>query len=174
MKMIRWISAMLVLMMIGSCAIAEDVQATVYDLSNLENFTELSAYYCSDLQSAVEELGLSFFHESDSMSIYANDCLMLGGKDVVDRIMLLGGEYTVYGAAAGMDFEAAMQLVRQQGFYELEMPYSPYSGSVMFMRPATADSINNVDGYDSCIDYMPSDGVLSMIIWHPQYEMEIN
>lgn len=171
MKMIRWISAMLVLLMICGCAVAEDAQAIVYDLSNLENFTELSGYYYSDLASAVEALGLSFSHESDGMSIYANDCLMLGGKDVVDTIMLLGGEYTVYGAAAGMDFEAAMQLVRQQGFYELEMPYS---GSVVFMRPATADSINNVDGYDSSLDFMPFDGILSMITWHPQYEMEIN
>ena len=83
MKMIRWISAMLVLLMICGCAVEEDAQAIVYDLSNLENFMEVSVWFDQNLEEAAAAIGLTDYAEvnMESPRQYSNEYLTIAASE---------------------------------------------------------------------------------------------
>jgi len=163
MKKFRLFAVLMAVVLTFACASAETVPAIEYDLSGLEDFTELSSCMFSDTETCVEEYGLMLMNETDGFKVYANEHMMLVGSDIVESIILIGGEYTIYGAAPGMPIEEASEQIAAAGLDKLD--FKSLSGSVEFMRYASEDSPVNYDGYDSYITVMPENGVVTEIMW---------
>lgn len=163
MQKFRLIALLMVLVLTFASAVAETVPVIEHDPADMENYTELSSCLFSDIAACEEKYGVLFLQESEGMKIYANEQMMLVGSETVEGIMLIGGEYTVYGAAVGMPIDEAAEIIAASGLDKLD--YETLSGSVTFMRCTSEDSPVDYDGYDSYITLTPEDGVVADITW---------
>jgi len=163
MKMIRWISAMLVLLMICGCAVEEDAQAIVYDLSNLENFMEVSVWFDQNLEEAAAAIGLTDYAEvnMESPRQYSNEYLTIAASATIEYIGLTGGEYTIFGVACGMDRETALNKMVEAGMSVLRDD----AAMIVVEHPAAEDSFIDIEGFDSCINLEINNGVVTRMDW---------
>lgn len=138
-------------------AVAPAVQPTMPDLTNIQYFVELSAYYHQDLHASAAELAITNFAEvnSEVPNQYANENLTIAGYDTIEFFSLLGGEYTIYGAAIGMKAQNAAMTMSSNGLKLL----SSDDHVMVFEHPAEEG------GFDSCINVLIEDGVVTEIDW---------
>ena len=93
------------------------VVASAYDLSNIENYTDVRVYFGKDVAASAQEIGLVGYQETlhDGVQKYFDDHLTFSGVENVDLIALFGGEYTVFGVAPGMEISEAAMMIYEKG-----------------------------------------------------------
>lgn len=124
------------------------VIASAYDLTNIDAFVDVSAYFGKDLAASAREIGLIGFQETlhDGVKKYFDDKLSFSGVEKVDAVALLGGEYSVFGVAPGMEISEAAMMLDEQGLVfssldETSMSFDCVSGAASTIRLIVEDNI---------------------------------
>ncbi|MBQ3575107.1 MAG: SH3 domain-containing protein [Clostridia bacterium] len=91
--------------------------ASRYDLSNIENYADVSEYFGKVLHDSALEMNLHGYQETIGIDEkkYFDDKLCFAGVENIEFIGVHGGEFTLFGVAPGMNITEAADLLDQQG-----------------------------------------------------------
>jgi len=111
---------------------------------------ELSGYYLGNLVEAANEIGLISYRqvEAEAPYQYYDDSVILAGNQLVEKIVVYGPGYELYGVYVGMSANAAKACLNAAG-----LDYISSDNGITYEHRGSEGSIyTDVNGHDSCIN----------------------